>query len=183
MRSFIPIATVFTLLAAVSCGQTPPTAPTDQAQSADLLDVPTSHQGQGVALSVTGSGHYTTSAGNLRTFAFEVKELQDGSVRGSFQLTGHGHPTSTLHGPLTCLAVVGNEAWIGGVYDRASSPVLVGTGFWFYVQDDGEGHNAPPDLVRRHVRSGNADDCASMPDPGTEFLFPVEAGNIQIHSR
>lgn len=181
MRSLIPIATMLTLLAAVSCSETPPTAPTDQARSGDLLDVPASNQGQGFAVSVTGSGSYTTSAGNLRTLAFEVRELWDGSVRGTFQLTMHGTTTNTSHGPLTCLAVDGNEAWIGGVYASSSNPALEGVEFWFYVQDNGQGHDAAPDLVRRHARSGNADDCASMPDPGTEFLFPVEAGNIQVH--
>ncbi|MCG6957273.1 MAG: hypothetical protein LJF04_14890, partial [Gemmatimonadetes bacterium] len=132
---------------------------------------------------VTGSAHYTNNVGNFRTLTFEVRQALDGTVRGTFQLTGHDQPPNKSHGPLTCLSVVGNEAWIGGVYEKTGNPALVGTGFWFYVKDNGEGKGAAPDLVRRHVRSGNANDCAARPDPGGEFLYPIDAGNIQIHGR
>ena len=182
MRSLIPIAAIFTLFAAVGCNQNLPTAATSPTQSMDGVEVQASNNGQGIVLSVTGSGHYTPASGNLRTFAFEVKEDAYGGVYGTFQLIGHDQPPARWHGPLTCLSVTGNEAWIGGVYDRSTNPALIGTGFWFYVQDNGEGQGAPPDLVRRHVRSGNAEDCASRPDPTGEFLYPVEAGNIQVHS-
>lgn len=184
MRSLIPIAAGLALFAAAGCDQPLPTAATGQEQSAGRFDVQPFDGGEGGTSSVTGSGHYTTSAGALRIFTFEVREESDGAVHGTFQLTGRSsQPPARLHGTLTCLSVVGQEAWIGGVYEHTSNPALVGTGFWFYVRDNGEGQAAAPDLVRRHVRSGNADDCALRMDPGTEFLFPVEAGNVQVHGR
>jgi hypothetical protein len=181
MRLLLPTAAMLTLFAAVSCNQALPTAATGQAQDAAGVDVRASNNGQGIVLSVTGSGHYTPASGNLRTFAFEVKEDAYGGVYGTFQLIGHDQPPARWHGPLTCLSVSGNEAWIGGVYDMSTNPALLGTGFWFYVKDNGQGKNAAPDLVRRHVRSGNAEDCASQPDPTGPYLYSIEAGNIQIH--
>jgi hypothetical protein len=181
MRLLTPIAAMLTLTVTASCDQPLPTAATSQAPETDAVLARALNQGHRVVVAVTGSGHYTNNAGNRRTLAFEVKETSDGTVHGTFQLTGHARPPNRSHGPLTCLSVVGDEAWIGGVYESSGNPSLVGTGFWFYVRDNGEGHGATPDLVRRHVRSGNADDCASRPDPGTEFLYPIEAGNIQVH--
>jgi hypothetical protein len=183
MRSCIPIIALLTLFAAAGCNQTPPTAATGQSQVVDGVDVQAANNGQGVALSVTGSGHYTTGSGSWRTFSFEVRESSDGDVNGTFQLTAHDQPPTRYHGALTCLSVQGNEAWIGGVYDKSSNPAQLGNEFWFYVEDNGQGHGAPPDMVRRHVRSGNADDCASQPDPTGEYLYPIEAGNIQIHAQ
>ncbi|MGD8321686.1 MAG: hypothetical protein PVJ02_14575 [Gemmatimonadota bacterium] len=184
MRSLIPMAAVFTLLAAVGCEQPLPTAATGKEQGAVRFDVQPFNRGEGVASSVTGSGHYTTAAGYLRIFTFEVREASDGTVHGTFQLTAQGSQSpARLHGTLSCLSVVGQEAWIGGVYEHASNPALVGRGFWFYVRDNGEGQGDAPDLVRRHVRSGNADDCALRMDPGTEYLFPIEAGNVQVHGQ
>ena len=132
---------------------------------------------------VTGSGHYTGQNGFLRTFTFEVRTQSDGSVHGTFQLTSHVQPPNRLHGTLTCLSIVGNEAWIGGVYDRATNPALIGTGFGFYVMDNGAGHGAAADLMRRHVRNQVPGEwCATMPDvSGSPYLYPIEAGNISIH--
>jgi hypothetical protein len=148
------------------------------------LDLQTLSSTREVTLSVTGSGHYTASNG-LRTFSFQVRQGIGGVVEGSFQLVGHLHPINRLHGRLTCLSVLGNEAWIGGVYDQATNANLIGTGFGFYVKDNGEGRNMDPDLLRRHVRGQVPEEwCSAMPDvSGSEFLYPVEAGNIVIHAR
>lgn len=137
------------------------------------------------ARAVTGSGHYTTHTGQLRTFSFQVRERPNGTVHGTFELTLHRKPTGKLHGPLTCFSVMGNEAWIGGIYEKATNPNLVGTGFGFYVKDNGQGSHAPPDLLRRHVRGQIPDEwCAEMPDvSGSQYLFQIESGNIQIHER
>lgn len=137
------------------------------------------------AAAVTGSGHYTRPNGAWRTFSFQVREMRDGTTRGRFHLVGHERPQLKLHGRLTCVSVVGDEAWIGGIYERASNPGMVGMGFGFYVKDGGEGRWASPDLLHRHVRGQDPETwCAEMRDlSASEFLYPVEAGNIVIHDR
>ncbi len=185
MRWHPLVASIFATLLVAGCGRDLPTGvPGDGlAASPGFLastDAPTN------ARAVTGSGHYTTAAGSLRTLSFHVRRMPDGRVQGSFQLVGHQKPLQRWHGPLTCFSVVGNEAWIGGFYEKSTNPALLGTGFGFYVKDNGEGNEAEPDLVRRHVRgmSDPGEWCASMPDvSGSEFLFPIEAGNIRIHAR
>ncbi|MHC4091873.1 MAG: hypothetical protein ACYSVY_16670 [Planctomycetota bacterium] len=148
------------------------------------LSLQASNGGETVA--VTGSGHYVNSAGNWRSFSFHVRQNPDGSVRGNFQLVGHDQPPKRWHGPLTCFSVVGNEAWIGGFYEKSTNPNLLDTGFGFYVKDNGQGHDPDPDLVRRHVRGQDnpVDWCSSMPDVSeSPYLFPIESGNIEIHNR
>ena len=181
----IPLVAALTLFVAVSCDGNLPTAATEAVVAPDpgLLST---NGGVTVAHALTGSGHYVTADGAWRTFSFQVRRSSDGSVRGSFQLVGHDKPPKRWHGPLTCLSVVGNEAWVGGFYEKSTNPALLNTGFGFYVKDNGQGRNADPDLVRRHVRGQDdpGDWCSSMPDvSGSEFLFPVESGNITIHSR
>jgi len=189
MRWRIPFIVVLISFVAMSCDQNLPTAATDDAEAVvegSDLGLRVSDRGAAVARAVTGSGHYVNSAGNWRTFSFHVRSSADGSVRGNFQLIGHDQPQKRWHGPLTCFSVVGNEAWIGGFYEKSTNPSLLDTGFGFYVKDNGQGRNADPDLVRRHVRgqANPGDWCSSMPDVSeSPYLFAVESGNVKIHSR
>jgi hypothetical protein len=141
--------------------------------------------GETTARAVTGSGHYTSSAGFWRTFSFQVRRQADGSVRGRFQLVGHRQPAVRLHGSLTCFSVLGNEAWIGGIYEKATNQNLIGTGFGFYVKDNGQGSGADPDLMHRHVRGQGPEDwCSTMWDVSdSPYLFPIESGNVEIHTK
>jgi hypothetical protein len=184
MRWRIPISAILALFVAVSCDQPLPTAANDDAELAEVSGLQASNGDEAAARAGTGSGHYVNSAGNWRTFSFHVRQNSDGSVRGNFQLVGHDQPPKRWHGPLTCFSVVGNEAWVGGFYEKSTNPSLLDTGFGFYVKDNGQGRGADPDLVRRHVR-GQADPddwCSSMPDVSeSPYLFPIESGNIQIH--
>jgi hypothetical protein len=134
-----------------------------------------------VTLAVTGSGHYTAAEGQWRTFSFTVRQMPDGTVQGRFAGTAHLPDGGVNHwaGPLTCVVVDGTEAWFGGVYERATNPALVGTGFTVKVEDNGEGRRADPDMISRAMRGGS--DCTLRPTPNPEFYYQVEAGNIQIH--
>jgi hypothetical protein len=129
--------------------------------------------------SVTGSGHYTQLVGSpgWRTFSFTVRRMPDGSVQGRFS-GGQHQPTNMWSGRLDCLVIEGNTAWIGGVYEHATNPNLVGTGFVFKVRDVGEGHGSEPDTTSRAMRGSN--DCTTKPEP-TMHWYAVEEGNIQIH--
>lgn len=132
---------------------------------------------------VTGSGHYVNTIGDWRTMSFHVKRDSDGEVRGSFRMVLHRQPPLLFGGPLTCLTVVGNEVWIGGVYEKATNPGLLGMGFGIYAQDNGQGAEAEPDKLLRHQRNQVPEEwCAEMRDVSAHGqLYDVVSGNITIH--
>ena len=60
----------------------------------------------------------------------------------------------SVEGPVTCLSIRGNEAWIGGTVARIESPdaedqSLVGVDMWWRVQDNGQGAGDAPDRIDR----------------------------------
>lgn len=185
MRWRIPITASLALLVAVGCDRSVPTEATEAAEAAAVTGSRLSADGQPVAWAVTGSGKYVNNVGNRRSLSFQVRRMSDGSVHGVFQLVGHAQPPNKSHGRLTCLSVVGNEAWIGGVYEKSSNSDLIGREFGFYVKDNGEGNAADPDLLHRHVRNDDAAGwCLEQRDVSdSEQLWAIEAGNIQIHVR
>ena len=81
-----------------------------------------------------------------------------------------------------CVAVSGNRAWLGGVAVQAGNPANVGKWFGLYVEDNGEGGDAPPDRLLSQwfgVNESMARDfCSQM--PATEGRV-VEGGNLQVH--
>ena len=143
----------------------------------------------GVAQSVTGSGDFTGSNGEMVTFSYTAYVLGDGSVRGHYQINLRSLDAS-FHGPVTCLSVAGNRGWIGGVAEqvRSTNPnlaALEGNDMWFQVQDNGEGANDPPDRTTSIGVTpvggppGEAQAyCNNMPAPIT--FRPIEQGNIQV---
>jgi hypothetical protein len=131
---------------------------------------------------VTGSGHYTQLVGSpgRRTFSFTVRRMPDGSVQGRFS-GGQHQPANKWSGRLVCLVIEGNTAWIGGIYEHATNPDLVGNSFVFKVKDIGEGKapGSEPDSTSRAMRGSS--DCTTKPDPVAMNWYAVEHGNIQIH--
>lgn len=140
-------------------------------------DAAFSHAAMPTGSLVTGSGNYI-GPNALRTFAFTVRVMPDGSVKGRFSGASHARPASSWSGPLTCVVVEGNVAWIGGIYEKATNPALVGTGFVFKAVDHGEGVAAVPDSMSRAMRGGN--DCTLKPEPNPLYFYEI-FGNIQVH--
>ena len=153
------------------------------------------HGGGAVALadgpvaSMSGSGHFTGSNGEMVTFTHQAQLLADGTVKGSYNI----HLRSldaVFKGPITCLAVVGNHAWAGGIAETVTSSnpnlaALEGQEMWFQVIDNGEGANDPPDITSSIGVTpvggppGQAlAYCQAMPPP--RFPLVVEQGNIQV---
>jgi hypothetical protein len=116
-------------------------------------------------------------AGALNTHAFTAQSDADGNVNGQaeFQLR---YIDTTVHVEVTCLAVVGNDAWIGGTVTRSSNPAQVGPGLQilFRVQDNGEGNAHPPDMTSQLVW-GAVPSCSSTPPLG---LIEWTNGNVQV---
>lgn len=126
--------------------------------------------------SATGGAHITIGGEN-RTFAFTARE-RDGLDRGQAQLQARQTDTRA-HIEIDCLRVTGNKAVLGGVVTQTNDGVVdEGDRVLFTVVDNGEGGNAPPDVISLVFYTGvGTFDCE------TQEAFPdrpVERGNVQV---
>ncbi|HLQ52651.1 MAG TPA: hypothetical protein VK162_00120, partial [Streptosporangiaceae bacterium] len=115
--------------------------------------------------------------------AYLATKRADGTVRGhwSYHYFQAGQET-TFSGPVTCLTVTGNRAWIGGPITESSDPTQVGMGAWWQVADNGTGrHPVIPDqttfagigtLAQTQAYCDNA--------PAPHFIFDVQLGGVQV---
>ena len=130
----------------------------------------------------SASGHANlTQGGELRTLSFVAIRHGDGQVSGQWELNNRANDTR-LHGSVTCLTVIGNRAWIGGITDQSTNPTTPeGSGVSWRVVDNGEGAEAPPDqlsLTFVNLAPGVPElRCRNAPPYP---VLPVEAGNIQV---
>ncbi len=138
--------------------------------------------------SVTGSGHYGDT---WTTYSFHAIRRVDGSVDGHYQVRRHplGRPGARQHGRIICFVVEGNQAWLGAIRENTAAVTNEGSWTGFSVVDNGEGGNAPADLIASLVRNTNDDRpaedfamayCANKVLVEPQTLRPVEAGNVQI---
>ncbi|HJU69537.1 MAG TPA: hypothetical protein VJ650_14955 [Gemmatimonadaceae bacterium] len=130
----------------------------------------------GVTESARGGGHWQVATG-LRTFAFTAKNRADGTVQGQYQVNNRDVSGSKEHGTVTCLEVVGNEAWIGGVITHSSIPAREGTRRLFYVVDRGEGSGDAPDQASMLGVTATTEECRLRTALPPQDL---EGGNIQV---
>jgi len=77
-------------------------------------------------------------------FSLVAFEYADGSVSGQWE-DSFGHGNGSIHVTVTCLSVVGNQAWVSGVIKHpkafAGVPVLT------RMSDNGTSANDPPDEI------------------------------------
>ncbi len=130
----------------------------------------------------TGSG---VRAGTIRHLQFSAIAMADGSVSGQYNLTFEGG-IFRLQAEVTCLRVVGNQAWIGGVNKSSTNPARVGREGGFIVEDNGEGKGAVPDRVSLMFTNlgpgGAAAVCAGFLDFALLPTFAdIDKGNVQVH--
>jgi hypothetical protein len=115
--------------------------------------------------------------------AYQATRQADGKVRGHwrYRYFEAGQET-TYSGPVTCLTVRGNRAWIGGPITASSDPTQVGMGAWWQVADNGSGrHPVVPDqttfagigtLAQTQAYCDNA--------PAPHFIFDVQLGGVRV---
>jgi hypothetical protein len=132
--------------------------------------------GPGDVESARGGGHWHIGTA-LRTFAFTAKNRADGTTQGQYQVDNRDVSGSREHGTVTCLEVVGNEAWIGGVITASSIAGREGTPRVFRVVDRGEGSGDPPDQASPLIVGDATVTCHVRPFIPLENL---EGGNIQV---
>jgi len=135
-----------------------------------------------------------------RTFAFNAKKWEDGTVTGQWERKRHFlglESIRTSHGVVTCMEIIdGNTAYLGGYATSGfqSDPDAPGCtddnfGYgcgnevgWFVV-DNGQGANNPPDVMSgqwTEFGSGFAVDFCENQEP-LPNAFPVMAGNIKVN--
>ena len=137
--------------------------------------------GNGVIASATGSGHYT-SGGELRTFAFSATKQADGSVSGEYQIISRAGGGVIFHVDVTCMSVVGNQAWVAGIITRADDPVIrVGSVSYFRAIDNGEGGGPPDQVTPARINDPAGEDIRFCTERPTGLpLRTVEHGNVQV---
>lgn len=118
----------------------------------------------------------------LQNFGFNAKIQQDGSADGwyTYREVDDGVPIS-VDGSVTCLTVIGNQAWIGGLVRSSSISAIVGSGSWWHVTDNGEGTNASPDITT-FLGVGTLEQTRAFCDlhPPYKHPFAIDGGNIQV---
>ena len=115
--------------------------------------------------------------------AYHAIELADGTVHGSWRYDyWQAGQETTFSGPVTCLSVSGNRAWVGGPITASSDPTQVGMGAWWQIADNGTGrHPVIPDQTTFAGIGTMAQTIAYCNDePAPHFIFDVQLGGVSV---
>jgi len=118
----------------------------------------------------------------LQAFGFSAQLMGNGSAGGWFQYRDveDGTPFAA-GGPVTCLTVIGPDAWIGGTITQSNDATVVGLGAWWHVTDNGQGYGSSPDITTfLGVGSLEATTAFCADHPAYRFPFPIDGGDIQV---
>lgn len=142
------------------------------------------HRGS-VVESVSGSGSFTTSDGDWRTFSFTARRYDDGTVEGQWgriRRTDGTAAETKSRGFVTCFSVAGNQVWLGGIATHGEHSAPPWNRVAWRAVDNGAGQIGPPDQISEQYWQGGgtlpAWYCASQ--YGGPDLYDIEAGNISI---
>src|SRR5579872_258272 len=115
--------------------------------------------------------------------AYHAVKLADGSVRGHWRYDyWQAGQETTFSGPVTCMSVSGNRAWIGGRITASSDPTQLGMGAWWQVADNGTGpHPVIPDRTTFAGIGTIAQTIAYCDnEPAPRFIFDVQLGGLTV---
>ena len=194
MKRFIaPVSAVacsFLVLTVAACDGEIPAAPDAVLAHTDLdaKAYPATH-------SVTGQGTTWSESGQQWfIISLNARLMPDGTAKGNFHWQYRSRePGGRIFVKVSCLAVVGNEAWILGQASQAGNEANVGKWMGVHVVDYGEGRDAPPDEIYQRWFGPSPDSefpevppaAATEFCPGTSTDGPdpraLMSGNIQVH--
>ena len=183
-RSKIRVTLGATLLVVLATGSTR----TASAASAGQTEGGSARHGRIVA-AVSGSTHVLLGPATFGVtvqqdpLAYEAVLFADGTVRGHWR---YDYYESGAHlvfsGPVSCMTVQGNRAWIGGPIALTTDPTSVGLGAWWQVADLGSGrHPVVPDrttFAGIGTLEATQAYCDGRPDP--HFIFDVQSGGVVV---
>lgn len=145
VRSF---GVLLVALAMAGCGEGDPSVGPEATTDAALRG----GNGHRVVIEMEGRADHTRIVGvdtALTLFRFHMEKKANGETRGryyyNFQAAGFA-----VRGPVTCVTVNGNQAWVGGTVESVESAdpdrqSLVGLEMWWRSVDNGHGRHAAPD--------------------------------------
>lgn len=118
--------------------------------------------------------------------AYLAVKTADGIVRGHWSYHYYeGGVETTFAGPITCLTIHANRAWIGGTITQSSDSSQVGSGAWWQIADNGTGaHPVIPDRTT-FAGIGTLAQTQIYCDTAAEprFVFDVQRGGAKISNR
>jgi hypothetical protein len=135
--------------------------------------------------------------GNSHLVAHDVFGLQTLELQhfrfGAFTLPGRGAAGRfdyrdiedglpfDADGRVTCLTVIGRDAWVGGVIERSNDPTVTGLGGWWHVTDNGHGSHGTPD-VTSFLGVGSLEATQAFCDAHApyRFAFDVQRGGVLV---
>jgi hypothetical protein len=115
--------------------------------------------------------------------AYHAIKLADGTVRGRWRYDyWQAGQETTFSGPVTCMSVSGNRAWVGGPITASSDPTQLGMGAWWQVADNGTGpHPVIPDRTTFAGIGTMSQTIAYCNDePAPHFIFDVQVGGLSV---
>lgn len=182
----VPALVASLALALAACTGEAPTAP----DSAVLGPAPVAGE---ASFAAGGAAHVVTGKGTLWApdpwneyinIAFDARVMPDGSARGHWHHQFRSRtPNGRIFVQVTCLTVVGNQAWMAGYAVQAGAEGNIGRPFGLRVVDNGEGAGAVDQMTRTIWPGGlggePSDFCANMPTDHP--LWPLAGGNVQVH--
>jgi hypothetical protein len=137
--------------------------------------------GNGVVASATG-GVQRFRGEDLWVLGYNATKRADGTVTGNYHVDRQDLGI-VFDVDVTCMSVVGNTAWIAGIIRKVRGPLVQeGTVSYFYVIDNGEGGNAPPDIASSiRVNDAAGQDLAFCTDrPLLLASGPIDLGDLQV---
>ncbi len=140
--------------------------------------------------SITGGGKVDVTSRfpgfDESTISLTASVDGNGVAQGQLKATFSIPFEEKVHMELSCLAVDGNEAWIGGTVTKSHpNGTWLGRVFIVRFQDNGKGKDSPPDRMS-HFRADaglGPDRCLNKPIPANgefDLHFPYVKGNIVI---
>ena len=163
---------------------------TDQLQGKLRVKRTAVRDGGRVVESASGSGSFRvfTQTDDWRTFSFTASRHADGTVSGRWQRIRRreGNASEEMsHGVVTCMLIVGNEAWLGGHATSGIWSEPPNNSVRWRIMDGGEGAGAGSNQISLQYTGGTpraaTNWCANTYT--TLELFDIEAGNIQIRGK
>jgi hypothetical protein len=118
----------------------------------------------------------------LKHFEFFAIGNSDGTADGWFTYRDieDGAPFAA-RGPITCLTVIGKDAWVGATIKHSNDSTVIGSGGWWHVTDNGRGAGSPPDITTFLGVGSLADTAAFCANyPPYAHPFPIDGGDIRV---
>ena len=172
------LSTIAGILALAACGE--------QSTPVEMLAGPATRAtaSSGAVVQSAGGNAMRWSGGEPFILSFTAKKHADGTVDGRMHVDVK-RLDARIDVRVTCLSIEGNTAWVGGIIESTSSPLIgVGLATYFYVIDMGEGAIG---AIQQDIVSA----LALNDTPGNELAFcdakettlasrRIEDGNAQV---